>query len=196
MRLSMVQRKKKTPGTLRVIVQSLKPSSSTNQRVLRNLFLGPDVATILHFRCYREHGCTSARRTGCNARKFPRKVIRKAIIRDIFGVDHRGVTNLSAPIWFTGRRHCTVFRHVMQFSLLVLCKKSRLTVILPQIKKKRTLSNVGHRGTKAEKLSLALNGLKERTAARQQELATMRDMRRRRLQCACVESITPSPNKN
>ena len=92
-----------------------------------------------HFalRCFRERGCTSARRTGCNARKFPRKAIRKAVIRDNFGVDHRGVTNLSAPIWFTGRRHCTVFRHVMQFSLLVLCKKSTLTVILPQIKKKR-----------------------------------------------------------
>ena len=45
---------------------------------------------------------------------------RKAVIRDTSGVDHRAVTILSAPIWFTGRRHCTVFRHVMQLSLLVL----------------------------------------------------------------------------
>ena len=45
---------------------------------------------------------------------------RKAVIRDISGVDHWGVTNLSAPIWYTGQKHCTVFRHVMQLSLLVL----------------------------------------------------------------------------
>ena len=30
------------------------------------------------------------------------------------------VTNLSASIWFTGERHCTVFRHVMQLSLFGL----------------------------------------------------------------------------
>ena len=40
---------------------------------------------------------------------------RKAVIRDTSGVDHRAVTILSAPIWFTGRRHCTVFRHVMLY---------------------------------------------------------------------------------
>ena len=45
---------------------------------------------------------------------------RKADIRDTSGVDHRPVTILSAPIWFTGRRHCTVFRHVMLLSLSVL----------------------------------------------------------------------------
>ena len=52
-----------------------------------------------------------------------RRKRRKAVIRDISGVDHRGVTNLSAPIWFTGRRHCTVFRSVIQLSLLGLCWK-------------------------------------------------------------------------
>ena len=31
---------------------------------------------------------------------------RKAVIRDISGVGHRGITNLSASIWFTGERHC------------------------------------------------------------------------------------------
>ena len=46
---------------------------------------------------------------------------RKAVIRDISGVDHRGVTNLSASIQFTGERYCTVFRQVIQLSLLVLC---------------------------------------------------------------------------
>ena len=44
---------------------------------------------------------------------------------------------MSKPIWFTGQGHCTVFRHVMQLSLLVLCWISTLTVILPQIKKKK-----------------------------------------------------------
>ena len=62
------------------------------------------------------------------------------------------ILSLSAPIWFTmdRRRHCTVFRHLMQLSLLVLRWKSTLMVILPKIKKKKSLSNVGHRGTKAE----------------------------------------------
>ena len=78
---------------------------------------------------------------------------RKAVIRDTSGVDHWGETNLSAPIWLTGQRHYTVFRHVMQLSLLVLCWKSTLTVTLPKTKKKRSLSNVGHRGTKAENLA-------------------------------------------
>ena len=54
-----------------------------------------------------------------------------------------------------GQEHCTVFRHVMQLSLLVLFWKSTLAVILPEIKKKRSLklSNVGDWGTKAENLA-------------------------------------------
>ena len=32
-----------------MIERSLNPSSSTNRRVLRNLFPRPDVATVLHF---------------------------------------------------------------------------------------------------------------------------------------------------
>ena len=83
---------------------------------------------------------------------------RKAVIRDTSGVDHEAVTILSAPIWFTGRRHSTVFRHVMQLSLLVLREKSTLTVILPKIKKKKSLSNVGHRGTKAENFAWHATG--------------------------------------
>ena len=67
-------------------------------------------------RCYRVRGCTAAGRSGCSVGKR-----RKAVIRDISGVDHWGVTNLRAPISFTGQGHCTVFCHVMQFSLLVLC---------------------------------------------------------------------------
>ena len=140
---------KKTLGSQRVIVRRLNPSSSTNQhwqQVLRSLF--PDVATVSHFAVFVD--VDVQQQDGQAAARGQR---RKAVIRDISGVDHWGVTNLSAPIWFTGQRHCTVFRHVMQLSLLVLCRKSTLTVILPQVKKKRSLSNVGHRGTKAENLA-------------------------------------------
>ena len=142
------RREKKTQGSQRVIVRRLSPSSSTNQRVLRSLFPRPDVATVSHFAVFVD---VDVQLQGGQA--AARGERRKAVIRDISGVDHWGVTNLSAPIWFTGQSHCTVFRHVMQLSLLVLCWKSTLTVILPQIKKKRSLSNVGHRGTKAENLA-------------------------------------------
>ena len=142
------EEKKKTQGNQRVIERRLNPSSSTNQRVLRSLFPRPDVATVSHFAAFVDVDVQP--QDGQAAAPGQR---RKAVIRDISGVDHWGVTNLSAPIWFTGQGHCTVFRHVMQLSLLVLCWKSPLTVILPQIMKKRSLSNVGHRGTKAENLA-------------------------------------------
>ena len=139
------RREKQTQGSQRVILRRLNPSSSTNQRVLRSLFPRPDVATVSHFAVFIYVDVRMQ-----NGQAAARGQRRKAVIRDIFGVDHSGVTNLSAQIWFTGQRHCTVFRHVMQLSFLVLCWKSTLTVILPQIKKTRSLSNVGHRGTKAE----------------------------------------------
>ena len=142
------EERKKTQGSQRVIVRRLNPSSSTNQRVLSSLFPRPDVATVSHFAVFVDVDVQL--QDGQAAARGKR---RKAVIRDISGVDHWGVTNLSAPIWFTGQRHCTVFRHVMQLSLLVLCWKSTLTVILPQVKEKRSLSNVGHRGTKAENLA-------------------------------------------
>ena len=110
------QKKKKTQGYPRVIVRSLNPSSSANQRVLMSLFLRPDVATVLHFAVIvyvdvqLQVGQAAARRKR-----------RNAVIRDISGVDHSGVTNLSAPIWCTRQGNSTVFRHVMQLSLLVLC---------------------------------------------------------------------------
>ena len=138
----------KTQGSQRVIVRRLNPSSSTNQRVLRSLFPRLGVATVSHFAVFVDVDVPLQ-----DGQPAAREQRRKAVIRDISGVDHWGITNLSAPIWFTGQRHCTVFRHVMRLSLLVLCWKSTLAVILPQIKKKRSLSNVGHRGTKAENLA-------------------------------------------
>ena len=110
------EKKGKTQGNQRVIERSLNPSSSTNQWVLRNLFPRPDVATVSHFAVIAYADVQL--QDGQDAARGKR---RKAVIRDISGVDHWGVTNLSAPIWFTGQGHRTVFRHVMQLSQLVLC---------------------------------------------------------------------------
>ena len=145
--------KEKKQGSQRVIVRRQNPSSSTNQRVLRSLFPRPEVTTVSHFAVFVDVDVQLA--AGRSDQAAARGKRRKAVIRDISGVDHWGVTNLNAPIWFTaaGQGHCIVFRHVMQLSLLVLYLKSTLTVILPQIKKKRSLSNVGHRSTKAENLA-------------------------------------------
>ena len=108
-RWSMVQKRKKTQGSQRVIVRRLNPSLSTNQRVLRSLFPRPDVATVSQFAVFVDVDVQLQ-----DGQPGARGQRRKAVIRDISGVDHWGITNLSAPIWFTGQRHCTVFRHVMQ----------------------------------------------------------------------------------
>ena len=110
------EKKKKTQGSQRVIVRSLNLSSSTNQRVLKNLFPRTNIATVLHFAVFMYVDVQL--QVGQAAARGQR---RKAVIRDISGVDHRRVTNLSASFWFAGERYCTVFRHVMQLSLLVLC---------------------------------------------------------------------------
>ena len=87
-----------------------------NQRVWRSHFLRHDVAAVLHFAVFM---CADAQLQVSHAAARGQR--RKAVIRDITGVGHRGVTILSAPIWFTGRRHCTFFHLVMQLWLLVLC---------------------------------------------------------------------------
>ena len=86
-----------------------------NQQVLRSLFPRPDVSTVLLFAVFLHVAVQQHVRQDAD-----RGQRRKAVIRDTSGVDHRAVTILSAPIWFTGRRHCTVFRHVMLLSLSVL----------------------------------------------------------------------------
>ena len=146
-RWSIVQIEKKTQRSQRLIVRSLNPSSSTNQGVLSSLFSRPEVTTVLHFAVVVYVNVQLS-----DGQAAARGKRRKAVIRDISGVNHWGVTILSAPIWLTGQGHCTVFCHVMQLSLLVLCQKGILTLSLPQIKKNRSLSNVGHRGAKPENL--------------------------------------------
>ena len=79
------EEKKKTQENQRVIVRRLDLSSSTNQRVLRSLFPRPDVATVSHFAVFvdvdvqLQDGQAAARGRGQR---------RKAVIRDISGVDH------------------------------------------------------------------------------------------------------------
>ena len=82
----MVQKRKKKQkkqGSQRVIERRLNPSSSTNQRVLRSLFPGPDVATVSHFAVFVDVDVQL--QDGQAAAQGQR---RKAVIRDISGVDH------------------------------------------------------------------------------------------------------------
>ena len=107
--------------------------STLHHRVLRSLFPRPDVATVSHFAIFVDVDVQLQ-----DSQTAARGKRTTAVICDISGVDHRGLLNLqlSAPIWFTGQRHCTVFHHVMQFSLLVLCWKSTLTVFYPRSRKR------------------------------------------------------------
>ena len=64
-------------------------------------------------------GCAAAGQQGCTV-----GAAKKAVIRDISGVGHRGLTNLSASMRFTGESHGMVFRHVLQLSLFFCLKKA------------------------------------------------------------------------
>ena len=109
------KRKKKKQGIQRVIVKSqlfiIDKPASFEEPVSKNKY-----RYRFALRCFQY--VDAQLQVGQAAARGQR---RKAVIRDLSGVDHRRVTNLSASIWFTGERHCTVFRHVMQLSLLVLC---------------------------------------------------------------------------
>ena len=113
---SMVQKKKKTQGSQRVIVRRLNPSSSTNQLVFEEPVSETRCRYRFALRCFRRTWVVQLQDSQAAARGKRRK----AVIRDISGIGHWGVTNLSAPISFAVQGHCNVFRHVMQLSLLVL----------------------------------------------------------------------------
>ena len=76
-------KEKKKQGSQRVIVRRLNPSSSTNERVLRSLFPRPDVATVSHFAVFADADVQL--QDGQAAARGKR---RKAVIRDISGIDH------------------------------------------------------------------------------------------------------------
>ena len=77
------KKKQKIQGSQRVIVRRLNPSSSTNQRVLRSLFPRPDIAIVSHFAVFVDVDVQL--QDGQAAARGQR---RKAVIRDISGVDH------------------------------------------------------------------------------------------------------------
>ena len=116
MRWSMVQKRQKHIEVRVWLSEVSTLHQLQNKQVLWGLFPRPDVATVLHFAVFAY--VNVRQQVGQAAAQGQR---RKPVICDISSVGHRGVTNLSPPIWLTGRRHCTVFRHVMQLSLLVLC---------------------------------------------------------------------------
>ena len=89
----------KKQGCQSLIVRSLNPSSPTNQRVLRSLFPRPDVATVLHLAVVIVYVDVRLQ----DGQAAARGKRRKAVSRDVSGVDHRGVTNLGAPISFLDR---------------------------------------------------------------------------------------------
>ena len=78
----MVQKRKKQ-GSQRVIVRRLNLSTSTNERVLRSLFPRPDVATVSHFAVFADADVQLQ-----DGQAVARGKRRKAVIRDIPGIDH------------------------------------------------------------------------------------------------------------
>ena len=131
------------------------PSSSTNQRVLRSLFPEIRCRYRFAFRCFRGRECTAAGRWGCSARKAKKSSHPWHFRYWSLRRNELECTNL---IRWTGGI-APVFRHVMQLSLLVLCWKSTLAVILRDTKKKRSLSNVAT-GVPKLKTCLGTHGLK------------------------------------
>ena len=77
------KQKKEHKDMQRVIVRSVKPSSSANKRVLMSLFPRPDVATVLHFAVIVYVDVQL--QVGQAAARGKR---RKAVIHEISRVDH------------------------------------------------------------------------------------------------------------
>ena len=115
LRWSMVQKRQNPDEVSQWLPLIVYKNQRGNHRVLRSLFPRPRCFYRFAIRFFLYSAVQQ--HVGQAADRGQR---RKAVIRDTSGVDHRAVTILIAPIWFTGRRHCTVFRHVMQLSLLVL----------------------------------------------------------------------------
>ena len=102
------------------------------------------------FRCFRGRQCTAAGRSACSAGTAKKSShpwhFRCWSLRhnELECTDRDLVHWTEALHSFSSRDAIIVVGSVLE---------STLTVILPQIKKKRSLSNVGHRGTKAENLA-------------------------------------------
>ena len=94
----------KTQRSQRAIERSLILSSSTKPASSEKPVSETDVATVLHFAVFVY--VDVQQQVGQAVARGQR---RKAVNRDTSGVGHRGVTNLRAPIWFTGQGHIAPF---------------------------------------------------------------------------------------
>ena len=151
--------KKKTQGSQRVIVRRLNPSSSTNQRDLRSLFPRPDVATVSHFAVFVDVDVQLQ-----DSQAAARGQRRKAVIRDISGVDHWGVTNSNElEVECTDMVHWTEALHRFSSRDAIIVVGSVLekhfdSDFTPDQEKEITFKR-WPQGYQSWKLGLALNGL-------------------------------------
>ena len=110
------KRKKKAQWSQSVIARSIKPSSFTKPASFRSLFRRPDVSTVLHFTVFLYVDAQlqvgqAAARGRAKRSSHPWQFRCWSPKRNEF----------DCTDWFHWTRHNTVFRHVMQLSLLILC---------------------------------------------------------------------------
>ena len=94
-------KEKETQGSQRLIVRSLNPSSSTKPASFEEPVSKTRCRYGFALRCFRVRADAQlpVRQTAGRENR------RKAVIRAISSVAHRGVTNLTASILFTGERY-------------------------------------------------------------------------------------------
>ena len=150
-RWSVDQKRKKKQGSQRVIVRRLNLSSPTNQRLLRSLFPTPwpAAATVSHFAVLiRRCGCAAAGRSGCSAGKA-KKSSHPWHFR-CWSLRHNELKCTDLVHW-TGALHRFSSRDAIIVVGSVL--KKHFDGYFTPDQEKRSLSNVGHRGAKAENLA-------------------------------------------
>ena len=94
-------------------------------------FRDPDVATVLHFAVivYVDVQLQDGQAAARGKR-------RKAVTRDVSGVDHRGVTNLSSPISFTGQGIAPFFVTWRNFRCWFCVRKALWRCFYPRSRKR------------------------------------------------------------
>ena len=125
-----------------------------NQRVLRSLFPRPDVATVLHFAVIvYVHGCAAAGRSDCSAGKAKKS---SYPWRFRCWSPRRNELECTDLVHWTGASHRFSSRDGIFVVGSVLEK--HFDGDFSQDQEKRSPSNVGHRGTKAENLAWHATG--------------------------------------
>ena len=150
--------KKKTQWSQSVIARSINPSSFTKPASFRSLFRIPDVTTVLHFTVFLYVDAQlqvgqAAARGRAKRSSHPWHFRCWSPKRNELECNRSGST---------GQRQNTVFRHVMQLSLLILClikiEKHFDGDFTPDQEKEITFKRWPP-GYQTWKLTLALNGL-------------------------------------